>query len=192
VSDDGRADVMRGEETQVFGVLAQTGVEDAVICLPGTHSKWVKVENGAVVDFSTFMTGEMFELLTRHSSLSALCQEGELNHQDFLAGVEHAKSQGHLLNQLFTIRAWCMTGLMRERQSRSFLSGLLIGSEFVQAMSNYPSQSLLLVGAPTLRSHYALVAEVLGLKTQSFDAVEMTVAGLNAFLQQKQQKRAPC
>lgn len=85
-----------------------------------------------------------------------------------------------------------MTGLMRERQSRSFLSGLLIGSEFVQAMSNYPSQSLLLVGAPTLRSHYALVAEVLGLKTQSFDAVEMTVAGLNAFLQQKQQKRAPC
>ena len=63
------ADVMRGEETQVAGLLAEQGDDVKTVCLPGTHSKWVALEDGHIRSFSTFMTGELFALLSTHSIL---------------------------------------------------------------------------------------------------------------------------
>ncbi|NQZ10034.1 MAG: 2-dehydro-3-deoxygalactonokinase [Algicola sp.] len=176
------ADVMRGEETQIIGVMAQLGIKegakDGLICLPGTHSKWVTVSDRSITALSTFMTGELFSLLSEQSSLASLCSDSTFNQAAFTAGLVHAQQNGCLLNQLFTVRAKCLTGLLQPNQSHAFLSGLLIGSEFVEATRSFVGSELILVGNQALLSHYALAARHFGLDCTPLDATKMTIAGL--------------
>ena len=60
-------DVMRGEETQLLGALGVDAADDAVVCMPGTHSKWVRANGGTVERFATFMTGELFDVVSRRN-----------------------------------------------------------------------------------------------------------------------------
>ena len=189
------ADVMRGEETQIIGVMEQLGVKDGLICLPGTHSKWVRVSDGSITALSTFMTGELFSLLSKHSSLAGLIcdnsgcdksgRENTFNKSDFISGLVHAQQNGSLLNQLFGIRAKCLTGLLQPNQSHAFLSGLLIGSEFVQATGSFAGREITLVGNQTLLPHYALAASHFGFDSSPLDATKMTIAGLIRLCGQK-------
>ncbi len=128
-------DLMRGEETQLVGVIQQlAGFEgDGVFVFPGTHSKHIKVQNHEVVDFTTFMTGELFALLSKQSILqSNLMPGGDLSVEEhkgnFLKGVVEA-GENNLLSQLFQIR---IAHLLHGRDPMSnfhYLSGLLIGTE---------------------------------------------------------------
>lgn len=191
-TDSNYADVMRGEETQIFGVMAKTKQRDGLICLPGTHSKWARVVDGQIVSFNTFMTGELFAMLTTRSSLSDFMVEADFDEADFIAGIDCAKQQGGLLNQLFGIRARILTGLLEQNQSYGFLSGLLIGSEFVEAQK--AQEQLVLVGSPSLTANYALAASHLGINSLQFDATEITVVGLNqlARLTSLNTENTPC
>ncbi|MCC0029710.1 MAG: 2-dehydro-3-deoxygalactonokinase, partial [Brucellaceae bacterium] len=98
-------DVMRGEETQLAGLMRQTGTADAVVCMPGTHSKWVRVERGDVVGFTTFMTGELFAVISTHSILRHSVGTSGDDRDAFLQGVSdmHAET-GTLTAALFGIR----------------------------------------------------------------------------------------
>jgi 2-dehydro-3-deoxygalactonokinase len=102
----GIPDVMRGEETQVFGALQLLGVERGLFVLPGTHSKWVSVTKQRIQAFSTFMTGEFYALLRQHSILARTLPEGdgELDTQAFLRGMKHALQSGSLLHAAFSAR----------------------------------------------------------------------------------------
>ena len=147
--EDG-ADVMRGEETLIFG----TGVTDGLVCLPGTHSKWAKVENGVITDFATFMTGESYALYRGQSLLSRLAAEPE-ELEGFDDGIIAARHVGGLLNRLFQARARVLDGAMSGNRVGPYLSGLLIGSEIAGAFARYGSEhTVTLVADGVLAQRY--------------------------------------
>jgi 2-dehydro-3-deoxygalactonokinase len=149
----GGRDVIRGEETQIVGAL-DPDEPDALCCLPGTHSKWVKVERGRVVRFATFMTGEVYGVLRQHSILGRL-MEGEA-HDDaaFAAGIERGRNAGGLLHQLFTVRTDGLFDAQAPAALSSYLSGLLIGHELRAALDAFPAPRIALIGAPALTQRY--------------------------------------
>jgi 2-dehydro-3-deoxygalactonokinase len=160
-------DVMRGEEIQVFGTSKPD--EDALIVLPGTHSKWVSVERGAITRFSTFLTGEMFALLRQHSIIGRLIPAGVApeRHEAFRAGVAFGFSGGGggLLNDVFTVRAGALLGAFPPDDIAERLSGLLIGEEIRAGLASSAVTGLMprLVGEAALVARYRVAFETLGL-----------------------------
>jgi len=158
----GVPDVMRGEETQVLGALHLRPDLAARSCIvmPGTHSKWARVRDGAVQDFATHMSGELYALLRQHSVLGRLmpaCEAGETG-IGFDEGVKAARDQGAagLPHQLFAVRTLGLTGRLPHEALSGYLSGLLIGHELRAGLVG-PDQGapLLLVGEPALCARYA-------------------------------------
>ena len=151
VSREGVPDVMRGEETQIIG----SGVTDGVICLPGTHSKWVEVRAGRIVRFSTHMTGEVFAVMKEHSILGRMMEPKE--EDSFLEGVERSGDAGGLLHHLFGVRT---RALMNEGgDAASYLSGILVGHELRAAKP----QRFHVLATPELAGLYAEAAGMLGM-----------------------------
>lgn len=161
------ADVMRGEETEIFGALALQPVlaVSSALLLPGTHSKWVRVRDGRVVDFATAMTGELYAALRHHTILAAgLPEHDPLSDQDaFLRGVEAARGSGAAgaLSRLFSARALMLAGALEPLAVPDYLSGLLIGEELRSALAAGridPATPLQLIGNDALCRRYAAAA----------------------------------
>jgi 2-dehydro-3-deoxygalactonokinase len=172
---NGFDDVMRGEETQVFGAAAVLGVQDAVMVLPGTHSKWVELKNGAITKFNTFMTGEFYALLAQHSILAkSLPDLGEkpvsLDASAFLQGIDRAlsssKSGQSLLGNAFSTRVKSLFNELQPAQAASYLSGLVIGDELA-AMRLQVESPVIVIGSPALCERYNLAFSHLGVQTRS-------------------------
>lgn len=173
-------DVMRGEEVQIFGALQLAGRDSATLVLPGTHSKWAQVQNGRVTRFSTFMTGEMYALLSQHSILGkTLDLNGAFDEATFLQGIDQSQQAGSVLNKLFAVRTLGLFDRMPAAALPSYLSGLLIGEELrIQSMANAQGP-VILIGSDTLTLRYTLALQHLGITCQSRGA-EATWAGLHA------------
>jgi 2-dehydro-3-deoxygalactonokinase len=140
VSPEGTHDVIRGEETQVFGALASLGVDDAIVVLPGTHSKWVRVRDRRIVAFRTYMTGELYAVLARHSILGRLFPPADAQNAHgaddtaFKDGLERAAADpGGITALLFSVRAEGLFERYRAPALPAYLSGLLIGAEVAHA-----------------------------------------------------------
>ena len=166
-------DVMRGEETQIAGLLARNPDYAGAMCLPGTHSKWAWIEAGRVTRFQTFMTGEMFALLTDHSVLRHSVGTG-WDDDAFATAVEAARD-GDLLGRIFGIRAGGLIGGLSPGAARATLSGLLIGAE-LHALR--PGGPVILIGESTLAAHYARALSVLGHASTQIGAEAATLDGL--------------
>jgi 2-dehydro-3-deoxygalactonokinase len=167
-------DVMRGEETQIFGA----GLSDGVVCLPGTHSKWAMLEGGRIVRFVTFMTGEVFAVMRRNSILGRLMNEAPHDAAAFARGLVRAQAPGGLLHQLFTVRtAGLLEGLERDAGA-SFLSGLLIGQEIAAAKTEFAATDVTIVGANPLAQHYSIALNVAGLRTATVPGDAAAARGL--------------
>jgi 2-dehydro-3-deoxygalactonokinase len=125
------ADVMRGEETQIAGLLHLRGGNVDLVCLPGTHSKWVRIRAGAIASLQTAMTGELHALLRTHGILARLMESGDtaFDAESFDAGVRRSNDAGGLLHHLFGVRTQGLLGQLTAVQAPSYLSGLLIGHE---------------------------------------------------------------
>ncbi|MEX0351567.1 MAG: 2-dehydro-3-deoxygalactonokinase [Paracoccaceae bacterium] len=174
------ADVMRGEETQIAGFLALNKDWDGVICLPGTHSKWVHVSAGEVVSFQTFMTGEMFDLLSGSSVLRHSVGEG-WDDAAFQDAVETTLSKPEsVAARLFGIRASDLLDATEGSVARARLSGLLIGMELAAARPYWLGQQIALIGASGMSAIYAKALELQGVPATVADGQRMTLAGLNA------------
>lgn len=166
---DGQADVMRGEETQLWGA----GLADGELCvLPGTHSKWAWMgARGAVERFQTYMTGELYAVLVQHSILGRLMQPGADRPGALADGVrlglaEHA----HLSHLIFAART---AGLMATRDADElpdFLSGLLIGAEVGSAKSRGAPAAATLLGEAALCGRYAAALQLAGIITRAAPA----------------------
>jgi 2-dehydro-3-deoxygalactonokinase len=155
-TDGTNDDAMRGEETQIVGALAHQGIEDALLCLPGTHSKWAVVTEGRIARFRTHMTGELFAVLRQHSILGRLMHDDVDDAEAFRRGLARAREPGGLLNHLFSARTAGLFARLAEPSLASYLSGLLIGDELHGALAATPPQGpVLLVGAPALCRRYA-------------------------------------
>lgn len=162
-SFSGNPDVMRGEETILIGALALGAPRDGLYCLPGTHSKWVRMVDGRISAFSTFLTGEIYDSLSRRSVLSALIDgstpaAGQSNLDAFVDGVDLAAREGGLMHQLFSIRAQVLTGHLDEASVADTLSGLLIGSELtsVQRQLEDHHENLVLVASGSMADRYRM------------------------------------
>ncbi|TRW99714.1 2-dehydro-3-deoxygalactonokinase [Paracoccus sp. M683] len=181
---DNPADVMRGEETQIAGLLAAQPDFDGVIALPGTHSKWARISAGEVVGFQTALTGEMFQLLSQSSVLRHGIGEGwdEAAFQDGVA--EGRRDADRLLARLFQLRAEGLAGRLAPDAARARLSGLLIGAELAAMRGWWLGQQVALIGAPTLTERYATALAAQGVQASRHDGGGMALAGLAQAYQQ--------
>jgi len=161
-------DVMRGEETQVAGVLAADPAlaDYACIVLPGTHSKWVTVEGGRIEAFSTRMTGELFAVLREHSVLGRLMGAATaFDGEAFDRGLRSARAHTgcDLAGQLFSVRSLALTGELAPSAGADYLSGLLIGNEVAAGVSSLAdSLPLVLAGDTALCARYLRAFEAWG------------------------------
>ncbi|TPG26256.1 2-dehydro-3-deoxygalactonokinase [Variovorax guangxiensis] len=176
---DGVPDVMRGEEIQLFGAVALTGIRNGVFVLPGTHNKWVRVADGRVTGFRTFMTGEFYALLSTHSILSrTIDASAPLDEAAFLQGVTQSANNEGLLHNAFGARTLALFERMSAADLSSYLSGLLIGEE-LRTQSLRAAGEVVLIGAPALTQRYALALHAGGVASRALGA-EATWAGLHA------------
>lgn len=180
VSQARPADVMRGEETQVAGFLAREPKFDGILCLPGTHTKWVHVSAAEIVSFRSFMTGEMFDLLTRQSVLRFSVAEG-WDAAAFLAGVADGMGRpAGFAAELFTLRAGDLLGDPAAGVARARLSGLLIGLELAAARPYWLGQDVVVLGDGEQAQGYVDALAAQGAMVRQSPAEDVTLSGLIA------------
>ena len=178
-------DVMRGEETQVIGALAQDAAwaAGALIVLPGTHSKWVRIADAKLVSFATRMTGELFDVLRSHSLLARSLEDTTGFDRDaFEQGLEASRDArgSDLSHLLFGIRTLHLFGERTPIALTDYLSGLLIGHELASGLPQAPEElALVLVGDERLCSRYQLALERFG-RQATAQLVDSAALGLAA------------
>jgi 2-dehydro-3-deoxygalactonokinase len=180
----GIPEFIRGEETQIAGLLPVIG-DRGLVCLPGTHSKWVRVESGRIAGFSTYMTGEAFAALSQHTILGRLMKGEAADVNAFDLGVARSADPGGLLHHLFGARTLVLAGTMVETATRSYLSGLLIGHEIRAASAASPDDQIHLAGEPHLCEFYMRALKICGRQAiiQSGDAAVLGLAHIGGLVQ---------
>jgi 2-dehydro-3-deoxygalactonokinase len=182
---DGAPDVMRGEETQVFGAAQLLGLRDATLVLPGTHSKWVNLRGGRIESFASFMTGEFYALLRQHSILARTmpADDGALDEQAFDRGVALALQGPSLLHRAFSARTLALFERMAPAALPSYLSGLVIGEELRAQAAVQADRPVLLIGSELLTQRYQRALAQRGIEARSLGA-QATWQGLWSIAQQ--------
>ena len=175
------ADVMRGEETQTAGFLALNPGWDGVLCLPGTHSKWVHISAGEVVSFQTVMTGELFALIGTQSVLRHTVGTEGWDDAAFASALSDTLSRPErMIGRLFSLRAEHLLHGLDGGTARARLSGLLIGAELAATRAYWLGQNIAVIGAGTLsRLYVTALAQQSVIATQA-DNDSVTLAGLTA------------
>ncbi|SMB80909.1 2-dehydro-3-deoxygalactonokinase (2-keto-3-deoxy-galactonokinase) (2-oxo-3-deoxygalactonate kinase) [Hymenobacter roseosalivarius DSM 11622] len=182
-------DVMRGEEVQLVGCRFETTAAAQLFLHPGTHAKHVLVRDGRAVSFKTYMTGELFSLLSKKSILAVSVEEGGHlgegnNRQWFEKGVQ-ASQRANLLHNAFLVRTNDLFKKASKQENYFYLSGLVIGSECQDLLNNLPA-SIMLAGEAVLLDHYSAALRMLGIADkcpiETKMAVEVTLGGQLAVL----------
>jgi 2-dehydro-3-deoxygalactonokinase len=188
-SFDGAPDILRGEEIELMG-LAALRATDGWVALPGTHTKWVRLMRGQVIDFFTSMSGEIFDRLTAKGLLASIVDGEAVEGPVFLEGVAAGRARKLSLGTLlFGARALVVRGALAKSDAASYLRGLLIGSEIADAMAVYPTLGegvIPLIGNRALSRLYASALQAAGF---SSDAVESREACLRGFLALHEMRR---
>ena len=149
---NGVHDVMRGEETQILGAMQS---EDAWFILPGTHSKWVDVQDGVIQRFSTYMTGDFYKLLTSHSVLQrTLDANGAFDADAFASGAARGLQGEALTKTVFAVRAQALFNELGLAAAASYLSGLLIGAEIADGLTMSGARRFVVIGAKDIAGLY--------------------------------------
>jgi 2-dehydro-3-deoxygalactonokinase len=191
----GTVDVMRGEETQLFGALRLlgAGASDGCYVLPGTHSKWVRLHAGRVTELRTYMTGELFALLRQHGTLASAMQapdasdaaglrhDGVADDPEFLRGVADAAAGPVLTHALFGARARVVTGALAPAAAAAYVSGLLIGAEWADAQRLASrDEPVRVIGETALAALHATCAHHHGRRIEPLDARQIQLAAWRA------------
>ena len=181
VSVAGLNDVVRGEETLLAGWLQQPTDSEAVFCLPGTHSKWIVAREGQVNQLTTFMTGELFELMRTRSILAPLIDSqavADSKSDIFSKGLTLAQSPAGLLHQMFAIRAGALTGQFAKSDVLTLLSGVLVGAECLAVKSLVQNRSVTLMSSGDLKQTYQNAFEHFGFVFSVADSEQAAQKGL--------------
>ena len=178
------ADVMRGEETQLLGAVA-LGHRDGWIVLPGTHSKWVLLRDGVIQSIATYMTGELFAMLSKGGTLSAMLTGDAADAAGFATGLAQAARNEPLSNSLFRVRAGVVSRSAPAGQAAATISGLLIGAEFAAAARAAEGQGITVIGSPALAARYEIAAQHFGLKCAVLDPHQVYCTAVSQFLKDR-------
>ncbi|MBV8687655.1 MAG: 2-dehydro-3-deoxygalactonokinase [Alphaproteobacteria bacterium] len=172
------ADVMRGEEVQVLGAYAEGLIGgDATVCHPGTHNKWIRLEDGRIAGFRTVMTGEMFSLLSGHSILADLLAGRAAPGPAFEAGVRRGLEGAELTAELFSVRARVLLGKARREDAPSFTSGLLIGADLRTGLALAGAGPVSVMGRPDLTGLFAAALALAGRPAQELEGEDAFLCG---------------
>jgi len=180
-------EVMRGEECQILGALLTRRQSDGVFVLPGTHSKWARVSDQRLIEFRTYMTGELFNLLRQSGTLAQLMTDDAHDDSVFARGVLAAGGDAELLNRLFSARSLALFGRMDGRSLASYVSGMLVGAEMRDALATWPAlgkTGVTCIGSPAMLARYGACADLLGLGLQGIDSKDVLPAALFWIAQQ--------
>lgn len=177
-------DVMRGEETQLLGLCVQHPYYSGMVCLPGTHSKWVVLENGVIKSFHTAMTGELFALLVKQSVLrhvvgeSSLFELEDINFKEgVLAGYNHPE---RIVFDIFAVRARGLLFSCCGAEAAARLSGMLIGAEISASLkSRDKNKYCALVATGRMQLLYKKAFDYLEYDVEQYDADQLVQIGLN-------------
>lgn len=173
-----KADVMRGEETQILGAFGDGLVPaDALICHPGTHNKWARLEDGRLRSFRTVMTGELFSLLRERSILADLLGEPAGVNEAFERGVAHGLDHADLNAELFSVRARVLLGQAPREEAASYISGLLIGTDLRIGLGEAGDDDVIVMGRPELTALFAAALRVAGRGARELDGEQAFLAG---------------
>lgn len=176
--EDSRVDIMRGEEVQILGAAADGEVpQDCLVCHPGTHNKWIRLEAGRIVSFRTVMTGELFNLLKAKSILSDLLSKQVEIGEAFLAGAREGLAGSGVTAELFETRARVLLGRMAAEDGASFISGLLIGEDVRIGLAAHPGIRVVAIGRPDLTALYAVALNEAGVETEQASGERAFIAG---------------
>ena len=181
------ADVMRGEETQLLGLLATQPDFAGIVCLPGTHSKWVQLQQGCIEKFTSCMTGEIFALLSGQSVLKHSTADGGWDSRAYSTAVEQVmQAPASFANSLFSLRADMLLNGLPSGSARGRLSGLLVGIELAATRSYWESSNVTLIGDASLCANYAEALSSQSIAVDLKDSETTTLAGLIAAFKQMQ------
>lgn len=174
-------DVMRGEETQIAGVLHRQPEFDGILCLPGTHTKWVHISAGEIVSFQTCMTGEMFGLLSEQSVLRHSVDSADWDQDSFLTGVTNAMDRPqNFAAQLFGMRAAGLLLGTPADAGRARLSGLLVGLELAGTRPYWLGRHVAILGADAVAGYYHAALASQGIQAEMLESADLTLAGLTS------------
>ncbi|MCS5590571.1 MAG: 2-dehydro-3-deoxygalactonokinase [Candidatus Thioglobus sp.] len=175
------ADIMRGEETQIAGFINKNPDFNGVVCLPGTHAKWVNIKEGQITSFKTFMTGELFGVISNHTLIRHSASTKGWNQESFKKGVhEGFNNPGLIASNLFSLRAESIVNDLDRVEARSTLSGLLLGVELNGAQSYWKNNNVTLIGSELLSNNYFHGLKILGGESQLFSLETATLSGLSS------------
>ena len=181
VSQASPADVMRGEETQIAGFLARNPGWDGVICLPGTHTKWVHVSANEIVSFQTCMTGELFATISKHTVLRHSVAGDGWDQAAFDGGLADAMARPErMAANLFSLRAQGLLDGLSNDAARARLSGLLIGAELAASKPYWLGQQIAVIGAGGLSKLYVNALAAQSAPATQVNGSAITLAGLTA------------
>ncbi|AXT36276.1 2-dehydro-3-deoxygalactonokinase [Phaeobacter sp. LSS9] len=163
----GGPDVMRGEETQIIGA-SSLGLNEGTFVMPGTHSKWVQVADGQILDFSTYMTGEIFAALKGHTILGTFMKDDAFNEEAFVMGVKAGlKGRSNLLHSLFHVRTLPLMGKIPKVATADYMSGLLVATEIAAATDDAEDLgAITIVGRNDLSDRYEIALKTAGYESR--------------------------
>ena len=172
---------MRGEEVQFLGARALIAEKHSAapdfFCMPGTHNKWIEVNSADGDGFSTTMTGELFNILSKHSILSASVQIGSnWDENMFSSGLDNSRRPGGLAHQLFTVRSLNIAGEHELQHGSSYLSGLLIGNE-IDSIVKKDKSTVAVIASEVMMSRYLYALRHFGINAFGIDSAKATIAG---------------
>ena len=182
ISQNNKPDVMRGEETQIAGFLYDNPNFNGSICLPGTHSKWVQIENGHIINFKTFMTGELFEIISKNSVLIHSVTSNKIKKNELIMAVDEIFKKPEIFgNALFQLRADDLINSRGSEIYKSKLSGYLLGLELLGSLEFWEKKDIVLIGNADLIELYEYILQSKVNSIKNFLSKDMVLKGLKNF-----------
>jgi len=175
------ADIMRGEETQIAGFIKENPSFNGIVCLPGTHTKWVNVKAGQIENFRTFMTGELFGVISNNTLIKHSIESDGWDQASFENGViKGFDNPGLIASDLFSLRSESIVNDLDSNSARSILSGLLLGVELNGAKNYWKNKNVIIIGSELLSKNYQKGLKILGGKSHPFSLEAATLLGLTS------------
>ncbi|WP_353533844.1 2-dehydro-3-deoxygalactonokinase [Cognatishimia sp. WU-CL00825] len=176
----GLTDMMRGEETQAYGALRLLQKSNLLLCMPGTHSKWVSLKDNLIHGITTSITGELFELLSNNSVLHEQLRDAgsSFDQTGFREGLEIAKSGLGAQNLAFSVRPRALVNCKSiQANASSYLSGILIGSEILAMKTAFGVSEIAIIAEMGLAKLYEIACGTFAISAMVLDGAEAVCAG---------------
>lgn len=178
----GYFDTVRGEDMQAFGWMALTGLTDGILCTPGTHTKWLTAQDGAITSILTGVTGESFEVLNSHSMLTRGTEAASYETSEFERGLDAMRQTPRpaLTHMLMSVRNLQLSGDISASRSADYLSGLLTGEDCAAALDMLPKTTIHIIGDGHAVERYAHTLRYFGADVETYDGQACVIAGLQS------------